>query len=141
VIALLDVAAMVLLPLVWSTPIKLGGLGLSPASIGMWTSGYGISSALFQYAVFPPAIARFGPRPIFITGIALFSVIFVLFPLENVVARHATGGGTVRAVWPLIVLQLVSISISDMAFGKLSCAHLYVKLLRMDPARRGFHVR
>lgn len=117
VIALLDVAAMVLLPLVWSTPINLGGLGLSPAYIGLWTCGYGVSSALFQYAVFPPAIARFGPRPVFITGIALFSVAFVLFPLENLVARHATGGGTVRAVWPLIVLQLLSISISDMSFG------------------------
>jgi len=48
----------------------------------------------------------------------LFFVIFVLFPLENVVARHTTGGGTGLAVWPLIVLQLVSISISDMAFGE-----------------------
>ena len=142
VIALLDVTTVVLLPFVWSTPIRLGGLGLSPISIGLWTSGYGVSSALFQYAVFPPAIARFGPRSVFITGVSLFSVVLVLFPLENAVARHATGGGTELAVWPLIVLQLVSISISDMAFGKLPVLiAMYKILLRMDLVRRSFHIR
>jgi hypothetical protein len=118
-LALVDMAAMALLPLVWSTPIELGGLGMSPVSIGLWTSGYGVASALFQYAVFPSVIARFGPRPVFITGIALFGLTFVLFPLENVVILHATE----LAVWPLIMLQLVSISISDMAFSKFPVTH------------------
>ncbi|KAH9010556.1 hypothetical protein EDB84DRAFT_1583664 [Lactarius hengduanensis] len=32
--------------LVWSTPIVLSGLGLTPASIGLWLSAYGCASAL-----------------------------------------------------------------------------------------------
>ena len=117
-LALLDMAALVLIPLVWSTPIELGGLGMSPASIGLWISVYGAASAVFQYALFPRVVARFGPRRVIMSGFASFSVTYVLFPLENLCIRHATGGDTWGTVWLLVVLQLLSISISDMAFSK-----------------------
>ncbi|KAH8986569.1 major facilitator superfamily domain-containing protein [Lactarius hatsudake] len=61
-LALLDIAAGALMALVWSTPIALGGLGLTPASIGLWLSAYGCASALFQLAFFPRLVARFWPR-------------------------------------------------------------------------------
>ena len=35
VIALLDVTAGTLIPLVWSTSVELGGLNMSPTSIGL----------------------------------------------------------------------------------------------------------
>ena len=117
-LALLDMAALALIPLVWSTPIELGGLGMSPASIGLWISVYGSTSAVFQYALFPRVVARFGPRRIITTGFASFSMTYVLFPLENICMRHTTNGDTRWTVWLLIVLQLLSISICDMAFSK-----------------------
>jgi hypothetical protein len=71
-----------------------------------------------------------GLRPVFNTGIALFALTFVLFPLKNVVILHATE----LPVRPLIMLQLVSISISDMAFSKFPVTHRYVKALKMVPS-------
>ena len=143
-LALLDMAAVVLLPLVWSTPIELGGLGMGPASIGLWTSMYGIMSAVFQYALFPRVVARFGPRRVIITGASSFAITFILFPLENIVVWRATGKGTeVVAVWLLIMLQLLSIAISDMAFSKVLVTCCCGKMLKMDTwilLRLCFHV-
>ena len=114
-LALLEVAASALLPLVWSTTIELGGLGLTPASIGLWMSGYGCVSAVFQFAFFPRIVGRFGPGRIVFASAGAFGLIYTLFPLENMLAR---GTATVTAVWPLIVLQLVSMSVSDLGFSK-----------------------
>ncbi|KAH9046353.1 major facilitator superfamily domain-containing protein [Lactarius deliciosus] len=91
-LALLEIASSALIPLVWSTAIELGGLGLTPADIGLWMSAYG-----------SPAI----------TAVA-FGLLYALFPFENMLAR---GTGTASVVWPLIVLQLVAISVSDMGLG------------------------
>lgn len=114
-LALLEVAASALLPLVWSTSIELGGLGLNPASIGLCMSAYGCVSALFQFAFFPRVVACFGPGRVIFASAAVFGLLYALFPLENMLAR---GTASMTAVWPLIVLQLVSMSISDMGFSK-----------------------
>ncbi|KAI0290680.1 MFS general substrate transporter [Russula brevipes] len=116
-LAILDIAALALIPLVWSTPIRLGGLGLSPMSIGLWISIYGALSAVFQYVLFPSVVAHFGTRRVIIVGVSMFALIYTLFPLENAMVRRSTSRGTGAAVWPLIVLQLLSLSISDMGFS------------------------
>ena len=117
-LALLEVAASVLLPLVWSTAIDLGGLGLSPASIGLWMSAYGCVSAMSQFAFFPSVVARFGPGRVVFASAGAFGLIYVLFPFENMLAC----GTEMAVVWPLIVLQLISMSVSDMGFSELSLA-------------------
>lgn len=124
-LALLEVAASVLLPLVWSTAIDLGGLGLSPASIGLWMSAYGCVSAVSQFAFFPRVVARFGPGRVVFASAGAFGLIYALFPFENLLARSMV---SVAAVWPLIVLQLVSMAVSDMGFSKL----LYAAVLSTD---------
>ncbi|KAH9026663.1 major facilitator superfamily domain-containing protein, partial [Lactarius hengduanensis] len=68
-ISLLDIIAIALIPLVWSTSVEFGGLGMSPASIGLWTSGYGIMNGVFQFIAFPRVVGRFGPWNVFITCI------------------------------------------------------------------------
>jgi len=113
-LALLEIAASVLLPLVWSTAIDLGGLGLTPASIGLWMSAYGCMSAVFQFAFFPRVVASFGPGRIVFASAGAFGLIYALFPFENMLAR---GTATVAAVWPLIVLQLIYKSVTDMGFS------------------------
>ncbi|KAH9013716.1 MFS general substrate transporter [Lactarius hengduanensis] len=113
-LALLEIAALALMPLVWSTAIELGGLGLTPADIGLWMSASGCVSAMFQFAFFPRIVARFGPGRIVVATVVAFGLLYALFPFENMLAR---GTGTVGVVWPLIMLQLVAISVSDMGFS------------------------
>lgn len=116
-IALLDMACLALIPLIWSTAVEFGGLNMRPASIGLWMSMFGWMAGLFQFAVFPPAIGRFGPRGVFIISIAACSLVFIIFPLENLVLRHSAGGTNVT-IWLLIFLQLSSLGIQGMGFGE-----------------------
>ncbi len=116
-LVLLSTAAIALIPLVWSTSVELGGLGLSPASIGLWMSGYGCMNGVFQYAFFPRLVSRFGPRGVFLTSVSMCALIYVLFPFENLAFRHASGGPKV-AERLLITLQLLSLGIAEMGFSK-----------------------
>jgi hypothetical protein len=115
-LALLGMVAFTLMPLIWSTPVEYGGLDMSPAPIGVWLSVFGCMNGIFQFAVFPRAVARFGPRWVFITCIGIFVVIYAMFPFENLLRRTAGS-----PVWLLILLQLTAFSISDMGYSKPFC--------------------
>ena len=109
---------MTLVPLIWSTPVKLGGLNFSPVSIGLWMSVSGCMDGIFQFVVFPRVVGHFGMRRVFVSSIAIAAMIFAMFPLENLVLRHATGGPGV-GVRLLILLHFLSISIHGMGSGKI----------------------
>jgi len=109
---------MTLVPLIWSTPVELGGLNFSPVSIGLWMSVSGCMDGFFQFAVFPRVVGHFGMRRVFVSSIAVTAVIFAMFPLENLVMRHTTGGPGV-ATRLLILLHFLSISILGMGSGKI----------------------
>ncbi|KAI0302896.1 major facilitator superfamily domain-containing protein [Multifurca ochricompacta] len=115
-IGLLEVTAGALIPLVWSTSAEFGGLGMSPASIGLWMAGYGFLNGIFQFVAFPHVVGRFGPRGVFISSILVFIPIYILFPFENLALRHASGDANVIAPL-LIALQLCFVSFSDMGFS------------------------
>ena len=117
-LAFLEMSSLALIPLVWSTPIEFGGLNLSPLSIGLWTSAFGCISGILQFVVFPRAVGRFGLRSVFVAGVAMCAVVFAMFPLENLVLRHSFGGRQNVTSWILILLQLGSLSINKMGFGK-----------------------
>jgi len=116
VVGLLEMIAGVLIPLVWSTPIEFGGLSMSPASIGLWMAGYGSLNGLYQFVIFPLIVERFGPRRVFIVSIASFIPMYLLLFFENLTLRYA--GGCASMTILLIVLQLSSMAIADMGFGK-----------------------
>ncbi|KAH9054528.1 MFS general substrate transporter [Lactarius vividus] len=115
-IALLDMAAGVLIPLVWSTSVEFGGLSMSPASIGAWMAVYGSINCVVQLVAFPPLVGRFGPRGVFIASIVLFLPVYSLLPFENLVLRHPSRGLNL-AVGLLITLQISAMSFSDMGFS------------------------
>jgi len=48
----------------------------------------------------------------FITGVGVFAVVYAIFPFENLLRRTADS-----SVWPLILLQLTALSISDMGYS------------------------
>lgn len=129
-LALLEVAIMALIPLVWSTSVEFGGLDFEPALIGLWMSVYGCMNGLFLFTVFPRVIGRFGLRRVLITCITFYAVVVIMFPLENLVLLHATGGSTM-AVWPLIFLQLLSLSVFMMGY----CAGL-MYISSASPSKR-----
>jgi hypothetical protein len=61
-IGLTEMTATTLLPLIWPTSVELGGLCMSPVSIGLWMAGYGILDGVLQYIAFPRIVGHFGPR-------------------------------------------------------------------------------
>ncbi|KAH8985273.1 MFS general substrate transporter [Lactarius akahatsu] len=115
-ISLLDIIAIALVPLVWSTSVEFGGLGMSPASIGLWKSGYGIMNGVFQFVAFPRVVGRFGPWHVFITCIVLFFPVYILFPLESLALRHLSRDLN-PAVGLLMILQLSAETLANMGFG------------------------
>ncbi|KAI0290669.1 MFS general substrate transporter [Russula brevipes] len=116
ILSLFETVSLALIPLIWSTSVRFGGLSMSPMSIGLWMSAFGCMDGIYQFLVFPYAVARFGPRSIFVASIAATAVVFIMFPLENLARRHAVDRPSV-AVWPLILLQLSSLSIQKMGFS------------------------
>ncbi|KAH9039468.1 MFS general substrate transporter [Lactarius deliciosus] len=121
-LSLLVTAAHALIPLVWSTSVEFGGLGLSPASIGLWMSGYGWINGIVQYVLFPRFVSRFGPRSVFLTSVSMCALIYAIFPFENLALRHASGGSKV-AERPLIMLQLLSVGFAEMGY---SASYMYI---------------
>ena len=113
----LEMASMTLIPLIWSTSVEFGGLGLSSVSIGLCLSVYGCIDGIFQFAVFPYVVRRFGLRSAFITCVASCAVMIIMFPMENFLLRRPIGCSAV-ALWPLIFIQLLSYSILRMGFCK-----------------------
>ncbi|KAN0135049.1 Major facilitator superfamily domain containing protein [Lactarius tabidus] len=115
-LALLTKASIALFPLIWSTSVELGGLGLSPASIGLWVSVYGCMSGIVQYVIFTRLMSRFGPRNVVLTSISMCALVYIVFPFENLAHRHASSGPQVVERL-LIVLQLSSLGIAEMGFS------------------------
>ena len=117
-LSFLEMSAMTLIPLIWSTPVELGGLNFSPASIGLWMSVAGCTEGIFQFSVFPRIVGHFGIRRVFISSIAVAAVIFAMFPFENLLLRHTSGGPNVM-IGLLILLHFLSLGIHGMGFGKI----------------------
>jgi hypothetical protein len=125
-VGLLDVVAGALIPLVWSTSVELGGLGMSPASIGLWLAGYGSINGIFQFVAFPPIVRRFGLRRVFIASILSFFPVFIMFPLENLALRYSS----LPTLRLLIMLQLSAVCFADMGFSTFPSTLLCVRSLK-----------
>ncbi|KAJ6587292.1 major facilitator superfamily domain-containing protein [Mycena sp. CBHHK59/15] len=99
-----DMAYDSLIPLVYSTPIAIGGLGLKPHNIGLIMGLCGFSNAVVQAAVGGRIIRHFGPRRVFNAAFCALACIFSLYPLLSVLARRA--GRVDGAVVAVLVCQL-----------------------------------
>ena len=113
-LALLDIAFRAMVPLFYSTPIEFGGLGQSPAWIGSMMSVFGIMNGVVQAFLFPVLIECWGPRRVFVTGMAMFAVLFAIFPIINSLARVS---GLSMPVMMLVIGQLALSIVCDMAYG------------------------
>ncbi|KAH9169685.1 major facilitator superfamily domain-containing protein [Lactarius sanguifluus] len=96
-ISLLEIIAITLIPLIWSTSVEFGGLGI------------------FQFVAFPHIVERLGPRRIFIASTLCFIPVYIMFPFENLTLRHSFRGANM-VTGLLTIPQLSAISLSDMGF-------------------------
>jgi len=116
-LAFLDVALLALHPLFFATPIRLGGLGMSPATIGLCLGGFGILDGVAHGLFFPKVIRRAGLKKLFLTSVFCFIPMFAIFPVVN---HFAQKWGLSPAVWALIVFHFVISCATEMAFGRCS---------------------
>ncbi|KAH9917008.1 MFS general substrate transporter [Fomitopsis serialis] len=119
-LCLLDIAYRAIQPLFLSTPIALGGLGFTPATIGLVLGIYGLMNGSLQAMFFARVVRRWGPKRVFMAGMACFVPLFGMFPVINALAR---ANGVTGIVWAAIVLQLAISVLMDMSFG---CSFMFV---------------
>lgn len=115
-LSLVDITLRAVQPVFFSTPIHLGGLGLSPQKIGMILSVYGILNGLLQIFFFARIHDRFGSKRTYITGICAALPIFALFPIINILARHQ---GYSLSVWFAVALQCWLSIVINFSYGEI----------------------
>lgn len=127
--AFIDMSSQFLLPLVYSTSIPIGGLGLDAYDIGIILSAWGVFNAAVLLTLLGPAIRRFGPRAVHIFSYGTYFVNIGSYPLLSYFARRA--GGVDGYVWAVIVLQLVCRFVNGMSYGLSFSAPLQI-MFRAD---------
>ncbi|GAA5866645.1 hypothetical protein JCM8547_002708 [Rhodosporidiobolus lusitaniae] len=112
-LALETVALDALLILFCYSPISVGGLGFPPSSIGTALSLSGLLAVSFQLLLFPPLQHRFGTVPLYRALMALWPVVFALFPVMSYAAKR----GDERVVWAWLSVFLGLKSIANMSYA------------------------
>ena len=113
-LSLVDIAYRAIQPLFLSTPIELGGLGLSPPEIGQVMSLYGILNGFVQLFVFARVHDRWGSKRVFMFGMMAAIPLFAFFPFLNYLARSS---GVNSTVWAMVVLQTIVSAVMTLSFG------------------------
>ncbi|TFK75086.1 major facilitator superfamily multidrug-resistance, DHA1 sub-family [Pluteus cervinus] len=127
-LTLSDMAAQVLVPLVYSTSIPLGGLGFTPYQIGTVLGIWGVVNALVQFSFLGKSIRIFGPRKMYIMSYSSLVLVFATYPLLSFLAKRA--GRVDGAVWAVIVFQMMVTMAVSPAYGS-----IHVLVVSSAPSR------
>lgn len=126
-LALVEIAFCAIQPLFLSTPIEFGGLGQSPASIGVILGLSGLGNGIFQALFFAKLVRKWGTKRTFISGLISLIVLFALFPMINIIARRS---GITNLVWALVGVQLCATFFVELSYGESSsCPNLRTGML------------
>ena len=88
-LSFLDMGHFVLLPLFYSTPIPLGGLGLDPFIIGTTFGTFGCINAVIQAKLVGPLMRRYGARKMYIVSVPGLFACFGLYPVIRFFAQRS----------------------------------------------------
>jgi hypothetical protein len=113
-ISFLDITLRALQPLFFSTSIRLGGLGMSPAVIGLCLGISGSLDGTVQGLFFAKTLRRVGLKRLFLTCLFCFIPLCATFP---VISHFAREWGLSPAVRALVVFQFMVNCVTDMAYG------------------------
>ncbi|KAJ2926053.1 hypothetical protein H1R20_g11034, partial [Candolleomyces eurysporus] len=105
-LAFVDMSMSALIPLVYSTPIEYGGLGMDPLQIGTIMGTFSILNGVFSGLFLGSLIRRYGTLSIYQMGIFSFFVVIAGFPVGNALARRA--GGIDAFVHLVVVIQFLA---------------------------------
>ncbi|KAG2155857.1 uncharacterized protein EDB93DRAFT_1101638 [Suillus bovinus] len=114
-LSFLDVSFKVLLPLFFSTPTYLGGLGFDPATIGTWLALIGIVDGVFQAFFFARIVEWVGPKRLFCISASCYVPLMAMFPIMSWILR-ARGEVDHAITFALLSLTVIEV-IWDMAYG------------------------
>jgi predicted MFS family arabinose efflux permease len=113
--AYLEVSNFALVPLVYTTPIELGGLGLDPEHMATCLAAFGILTGILPFFFFHRIVKSLGLRRALITFMTGLLPAFLFFPINGTRARHA---GAVDAVtWILLFAHLFMMVGIHMTYG------------------------
>ncbi|KAF9463622.1 major facilitator superfamily domain-containing protein [Collybia nuda] len=121
-LAFLDQCVLVLIPLIYSTPVELGGLNLGPSQIGSILGIWGVINGFIQVFCFARVRRILGHRTTYIIGIVGMGIVFAFFPILSALVMW-DGGRVSWSVYVGIALQLASYSFSYMSYA---CMFLYI---------------
>ena len=113
--ALVEMSSIVLLPLMYSTSIPLGGLGFDAYHIGVILSVWGVIYTVAMVMVLGRTIRKFGPRAVHIFCYATYFVNIALYPLLAHLVRRS--GSVDAKAWAVIVVQLACRQANGMSYG------------------------
>lgn len=114
-----DMSNSVLLPLMYSTPIAYGGLGLQPIHIGIAQGTFGFCNAIFQVQIFATVVKKFGSLRIYQFASFAFCLVFLMYPILKFFANRAGGVDTYVIIF--MVLQFCMISMVYMSYSMFIC--------------------
>ncbi|KAF8735948.1 hypothetical protein AX14_001154 [Amanita brunnescens Koide BX004] len=86
-----------------STPIRDGGLGLSPLAIGTVSSVSATITGISQLFIFPHVHEKWGSRNLYVLGLFASVPLFVLWPVMNWIAKK---DGYIGLVWFVLAVQI-----------------------------------
>ncbi|KAG1882571.1 MFS general substrate transporter [Suillus subluteus] len=115
--AFLEISRRVLVPLFFSTPTYLGGLGFDPSSIGSWLALFGIMDGVFQALLFAKLVDWLGPKRLFSASVSSYALLMVVLSIMSWLVRAR--GGVDYAVTFALLCQLVLSVICSMGLGTL----------------------
>jgi hypothetical protein len=114
-----DMAYSVLMPLIYSTKIELGGLGLDPYHIGMIMGTWGFVNAFVQINLLGKLIRKYGAGRMYQTSYASFCICLLTYPISTYIARR-NGGISVGVCISIFVQLLFQFSLY-MGYGMYLC--------------------
>ena len=139
-LAFIDMALISLIPLFFATPLHLGGLGLSPPTIGLYLGIFGLVSGAAQGLFFSKVVKLFGLKNVFLVCLSCFIPLFALFPI---ISHFVLEQGRSPAVWALVAFLFLLNCASEFTFGRrpvlILASGLIWFLLRMSRLRVHVH--
>ncbi|KAG7090157.1 hypothetical protein E1B28_011766 [Marasmius oreades] len=118
IFSLTHMSYRVLIPLVYSTSIPSGGLGLSPYQIGIVLGIYGVCNGILQLFVWKPMLKRIGPKKMFILSYSFHTLRMLMMTLARVVAARV--GSANWLVWTFIVAQMGASTLAATAYNAIT---------------------
>ncbi|KAF8442386.1 MFS general substrate transporter [Boletus edulis BED1] len=114
-LALVEIGFLVLLPLFYSSPIEIGGLGFPPPIIGTFLAIFGIVDGIVQALVAAKLVELIGAKRVFCWAVLWFYPLILLFPIMS--AFVTAQGGVGPIIWILLVLQLLFMVLMDLSYS------------------------